>query len=169
MRLSTIVLLAFIGLFTASSCGSGNNSDVRKDARQSLGVQERDIPTSEVPPTLPPQPPSNVNAAAAAGGVSHYVCPNNCEGSGGNTQMNCPVCNTQYVHNQAYHNQATNTTTTQTQPATTTTTSTVTPSGPNAAGVWHYTCPMGCEGGSASQGACASCGQTLAHNQAYHN
>lgn len=38
----------------------------------------------------------------------------------------------------------------------------------NAAGVWHYTCPKGCEGGAGSAVACPKCGTTLAHNQAYH-
>lgn len=39
----------------------------------------------------------------------------------------------------------------------------------NAAGVWHYTCPNGCEGGAGSAVACAKCGTTLAHNTAYHD
>lgn len=39
----------------------------------------------------------------------------------------------------------------------------------NAAGVWHYTCSNGCAGGAGSAVACAGCGNTLAHNQAYHN
>jgi len=38
----------------------------------------------------------------------------------------------------------------------------------NAAGVWHYTCADGCAGGAGSAVACAGCGKTLAHNQAYH-
>jgi hypothetical protein len=38
----------------------------------------------------------------------------------------------------------------------------------NAAGVWHYTCPKGCEGGAGSAEACAKCGTTLVHNTAYH-
>ena len=38
----------------------------------------------------------------------------------------------------------------------------------NAAGVWHYTCPKGCEGGAGSAVACAKCGTTLTHNTAYH-
>lgn len=38
----------------------------------------------------------------------------------------------------------------------------------NAKGVWHYTCPKGCEGGAGAQGACAKCGTALAHNAAYH-
>ncbi len=39
----------------------------------------------------------------------------------------------------------------------------------NAEGVWHYTCNNGCAGGAGSAVACASCGSTLAHNQAYHS
>ena len=38
----------------------------------------------------------------------------------------------------------------------------------NTAGVYHYTCSNGCAGGSASAGTCPSCGNTLAHNAAYH-
>lgn len=38
----------------------------------------------------------------------------------------------------------------------------------NAAGVWHYTCPKGCEGGSGSAIPCPKCGTTLTHNQVYH-
>lgn len=38
----------------------------------------------------------------------------------------------------------------------------------NAAGVWHYTCSKGCAGGAATATACAKCGTTLSHNQAYH-
>lgn len=38
----------------------------------------------------------------------------------------------------------------------------------NADGVWHYTCAKGCAGGGGSAVACATCGETLAHNQGYH-
>lgn len=38
----------------------------------------------------------------------------------------------------------------------------------NAEGVWHYTCPKGCEGGAGSALPCPKCGTTLAHNTAYH-
>jgi len=38
----------------------------------------------------------------------------------------------------------------------------------NAEGVWHYTCPNGCEGGGGGATACTVCGTTLAHNTAYH-
>lgn len=38
----------------------------------------------------------------------------------------------------------------------------------NEKGVWHYTCAKGCAGGAGTATACAKCGTTLAHNQAYH-
>lgn len=38
----------------------------------------------------------------------------------------------------------------------------------NADGVWHYTCPNGCEGGAGAAGPCANCGTQLTHNTAYH-
>lgn len=38
----------------------------------------------------------------------------------------------------------------------------------NAEGVWHYTCTKGCAGGAGAATACATCGGTLVHNQAYH-
>lgn len=57
-------------------------------------------------------------------------------------------------------------------PGAATTTPPATPPTPepaqNADGVWHYTCPNGCEGGGGSAVACAGCGTTLAHNPVYH-
>lgn len=38
----------------------------------------------------------------------------------------------------------------------------------NAAGVWHYTCSQGCAGGAGTASNCTTCGNALAHNQAYH-
>ena len=46
---------------------------------------------------------------------------------------------------------------------------TATEAAQNADGVWHYTCPSGCEGGAGSAVPCPKCGTTLAHNTAYHN
>lgn len=120
--------------------------------------------------------PSEPAAAVPAGTVMHYTCPKNCEGSGGPGKGNCPVCGTEYVHNQAFHANdpapqatppppgaapgatpgATPTITQQPEPA------------QNAKGVWHYTCAKGCAGGAGEIKACAKCGGQLAHNQAYH-
>lgn len=38
----------------------------------------------------------------------------------------------------------------------------------NAAGVWHYTCRIGCPGGSGAADKCATCGNVLVHNTIYH-
>ncbi|MBK7226137.1 MAG: hypothetical protein WAS56_01825 [Saprospiraceae bacterium] len=38
----------------------------------------------------------------------------------------------------------------------------------NAKGVWHFTCPKGCAGGSGAAGPCGKCGEQLTHNTAYH-
>lgn len=158
--------VAIIALsITLFACGPDNSSSVREDARESLNVENRPVTPpmggATATPTTP-QPPITTNNS----GVNHYICSNNCEGSGGASQVECPVCGSMYVHNAAYHNQ----TPTQTQPQTN---QTITPPTPepaqNAAGVWHYTCPSGCEGGGGSAVACASCGATLAHNTAYHN
>jgi hypothetical protein len=123
--------------------------------------------------------------APATGGVNtavkHYICSNNCAGSGGDAAGNCPTCGNAYVHNDAYHNNGGAQPVTQpaAQPAGTVTessTSTINFSDPNstepaqnAAGVWHYTCGAGCEGGAGSAGNCSKCGGALAHNAAYHN
>lgn len=143
------------------SCdNSGSNDSVRDDARSSL----RDIPENSV------TPPVAVPGTTIAGTVHHYICPNNCEGSGGPSQGTCPVCGSDYQHNQAYHDQPSQTTTPSTTPSITPSTTTTTPEpAQNAAGVWHYTCPNGCAGGAGSAGTCSSCGGDLAHNSAYHN
>ncbi|RLD22175.1 MAG: hypothetical protein DRI69_01945 [Bacteroidetes bacterium] len=156
-------IIALVAVVSLTSCGADNDSDVRRDARESLNVE-----SSTATPTSPSTslPPANSTAQATTpntSGVDHYTCPNNCEGSGGSTQVACPVCGTQYVHNQAFHASQTST-----PPATPNVPATP-PAAQNAAGVYHYTCPSGCEGGAAGAGSCATCGSTLAHNTAFHN
>lgn len=170
-----IFLCAAAGLMLCMACSDKKSDDVRDEARESLNVEERSVPGPETNMSDFQTPPG------AAAGVHHYTCPNNCEGSGGSTQVDCPVCGTQYVHNAAYHQQQQPETQTTTPGATTPGTTTPgTPSGTtppaditppaaqNAAGVYHYTCPNGCEGGAASAGSCANCGTALEHNAAYH-
>lgn len=99
-------------------------------------------------------------SGGATAGVLHYYCPNNCAGSGGDNAGTCPVCGTEYIHNQAYHDN---------QSAITTQTTPAPEPAQNAAGVWHYTCANGCAGGAGSAVACAQCGSTLQHNPSYHN
>ena len=89
-----------------------------------------------------------------ASGVQHYICPNNCAGSGGATEGTCPTCGSAYTHNQAFHNQ---TQPVQNQPVAN-------------SGVQHYICPNSCAGsGGATEGTCPTCGSAYIHNQAFHN
>ncbi|MDX1477319.1 MAG: hypothetical protein R3301_06405 [Saprospiraceae bacterium] len=164
MKQYTLLLVAALAVVLVA-CGGSKDNDVRDNARESLGLQNQ--PTTPPPTTSPTiTPPPAGSTVAAAGGVQHYICPNNCEGSGGPSAGTCPVCGTEYTHNQAYHSQNNAATTTPTvTPGTTTPTP---PAATNAAGVYHYTCPSGCAGGAASAGTCATCGATLAHNPAYH-
>ncbi len=147
---TTIILTMILGLFLACS----NNEKKPAAAQQPTPVTPN---VSAPPPAMPASP-------ASAGGVQHYICPNNCQGSGGPAAGACPNCGTAYVHNAAYHDQGGGAgaqnpmiqAPQQESPA------------QNAAGVFHYTCPNGCAGGSGTAGTCPQCGGTLAHNQAYH-
>ncbi len=123
---------------------------------------------------------TNTTAPAATSVVYHYICQNNCAGSGAMEAGVCPTCGVNYVHNAAFHAQdapvsdpSLNTLQGpqnpqfQQNPA-----APQTPQAPepaqNAAGVYHYTCSKGCSGGSGTGGVCATCGGPLSHNQAYH-
>lgn len=105
------------------------------------------------------QAPPVVSGGATAS-VLHYYCPNNCAGSGGDNAGTCPTCGSEYIHNQAYHDN---------QTAISTQSAPVPEPAQNASGVWHYTCSNGCAGGAGSAVACSQCGSMLAHNPAYHN
>lgn len=109
---------------------------------------------------------------AAPGTVFHYICPNNCEGGGGPGQGACPVCGTELVHNDAFHNNPgvppDDVRMLNTPPELTPPTPPAGEPAQNAKGVWHYICTKGCPGGAGSATACASCGSTLVHNSAYH-
>jgi ribosomal protein S27E len=129
------------------------------------------------PATPTPEPAQN------AAGVWHYTCPKGCAGGAGSA-VACAKCGTTLAHNQAYHanNNDNKTTVTTSSGANVSlpegikpvpsplTNPPATPTEPaqNAKGVWHYTCSGGCAGGAGSAIACAKCGKTLAHNQAYH-
>lgn len=174
MNSSIFKLLLCVISVAIFACGGGDSS-VRDSARESIGGNQ---PTLSAPTTNP----ATMTASAPGGSVMHYICPKNCEGSGGAGAGTCPVCGSEYIHNQAFHAAQSAPTT---EGGTTTATfqggtgatptpdpTSITPPTPepaqNAAGVWHYTCAKGCAGGAGSAVACATCGATLTHNTAYH-
>ncbi|WP_228851806.1 hypothetical protein [Aegicerativicinus sediminis] len=130
-----------------------------KDNRQISEIKEAE--ESSVSDTPSDAATSNANSAEAvqtAGGVFHYICNDGCAG-GSASAGNCATCGKPLAHNQAYHSNTNNTPTAAPF---------ATGANNNTAGVFHYTCPKGCAGGSGSAGNCAICGTTLAHNQAFH-
>ncbi|HNQ12454.1 MAG TPA: hypothetical protein PKH65_00570 [Bacteroidia bacterium] len=187
MKVQTILFV--ISASILSACSSDNSSDQNNTAPASPVYNETALPgnsaivnpldtTNQVAPvniSSQPNPAAPANAplqatTTASGSVKHYICPNNCQGSGGDQQVNCPVCKTQYVHNEKFHQQPGQTPTAtpqatqvQTQPAQAAAPAT------NSKGVYHYICNKGCAGGSGIMENCAKCGNQLAHNQSYHD
>lgn len=103
--------------------------------------------------------------------VKHYICLNNCENSGSDTQGICPTCKTAYAHNDAFHANDFLKSGPLTVPNSTSTQNNTQNTSPaqNRYGFYHYTCSKGCTGGSGVQENCKTCGNPLEHNQAYHN
>lgn len=110
--------------------------------------------------------------------VQHYICEKKCENSGSEVAGNCPTCKTPYLHNLAFHNddllksgpiKVENNAAQPAAPASTSPQINQPSPAQNSLGVYHYTCTNGCVGGSGTTTNCKSCGETLAHNTAYHN
>ena len=169
MKLSNFFpLIALCAVTLFSACGSDGDA-VRDAATENAGGGQSEAapPTAATPnvtPTPTPEPPQN------AEGIWHYTCSKGCEGGAG-TATACAKCGSTLAHNAAYHGNATPPA--QTSPNVTPVPSANTPPptpepAQNAAGVWHYTCSAGCAGGAGTATACAKCGNTLAHNAAYH-
>jgi hypothetical protein len=159
MKSTSIFIIALIAtLFTACSGKENKSAATQQPAATTPAVNA---------------PAQTATTPAGTNAVHHYTCPNNCQGSGGETSGNCPVCGTAYVHNAAYHTQQQQQTAPHLdnplfqQSPTATPPPTAEPA-QNAAGVFHYTCSNGCAGGSGTAGNCAKCGAALAHNAAYH-
>ncbi len=162
-------VIALCAITFLSSCK--NEGDAARDA----AVDRVAAPSTDAA-TPAPASPATPEPAQNGEGVWHYTCSNGCEGGAGSA-IACAKCGTTLVHNAAYHGNASPFTATAPTdaatpaPATPATTTPATPTpepAQNAAGVWHYTCSNGCEGGAGSAVACSKCGKTLAHNAAYH-
>lgn len=177
--LKSIITVSLPALFLFFSC---NSSDANKEQIQQPVSSESstspetpsviETPTQadaiQIQPQATPQPSAS---PVAAGSVFHYICPNKCVGGGSEGQGKCPVCKTDLVHNDAFHNQPAQ------QPQNNQiqlNSQTQTPPAPaqeapqNAKGVWHYICPKGCAGGGGQSIACTNCGTQMEHNQKYH-
>ncbi len=173
-------LLVSLTMLLMVACGgdadtSNNTSAVAPPAANSPIIPPPSDANTATPPPPTAEPPQN------AVGVWHYTCPNGHEGGAGEG-VPCATCGTTLVHNSVYHETgdgavdpaaaaATPAVTDATIPPVTNAAdpaATTAEPPQNAAGVWHYTCSNGCAGGAGSAVACATCGNTLAHNQAYH-
>ena len=111
----------------------------------------------------------SISATPADGNPEqHFICPNHCKGSGGAEEGKCPVCGTEYVHNDAFHRGAPiPEPQMKIDPVTHMAVPTHTEA-QNAKGVYHFICPKGCPGGAGIAGNCPKCGTPLEHNQAFH-
>ena len=166
MKISHFFIPAIFGAFMLVIACNTKKDDTTTEEDQNIIM----------PASTMMEDPSGMPAATSTSGEPHYKCNTaGCTG-GGDGQGKCPVCGADLVHNQAFHNQGAGATgNTPTDPITVTPSTgsnTVMPNPPsaqNAQGVFHYTCPKGCEGGAASAGNCAKCGGALVHNQAFHN
>ena len=156
--LSILSVLALCAITIFSACK--NEGNAARDA-----AVENATPTTTNPSTPAPATPE---PAQNAEGVWHYTCPNGCEGGAGAVGP-CPKCGATLAHNTSYHGNA-NPAAPTPAPGTAATPPVAPAKEPaqNAAGVWHYTCSNGCEGGAGSAIACSKCGSTLVHNTAYH-
>lgn len=173
----TSYLFAFILIVSFTSCGNDN------------APEDSDTVNLNTSSTQQSQTNQGGNAASATF-VHHYICAKGCEGSGGAAAGNCPVCGDPYMHNDAWHSPeamaARGETPSEAPPAAQfdpndppqidfknqmNAPPQLTPPSPaqNAAGVWHYICSAGCEGGAGAAGQCGKCGKDLVHNAAYHN
>lgn len=174
MKLSHFLIFAFLGATMALTSCKGKNDDATTQEQTTVSPEG----------TMTQDPTLSANPTASTGTEPHYKCTKaGCTGSG-TAQGKCPVCGSDLVHNQAFHNQApgaegsspenpvkvTPNTESPTllDPATGKPTTPTPPPAKNAKGEFHYKCPNGHDGG-ATAGNCAKCGTALVHNQAYHN
>ena len=164
-KLAHFLGYAFVATLSLQACQNNNSADSTKLAtEEAIGQPGATAPADPAAPAASNEPPQN------AAGVWHYTCPKGCTGGAGAASP-CSQCGTTLVHNQTYHGAS--------QPAaapTATTTGGTTAAAPqgkneppqNAKGVWHYTCPKGCAGGSGAASPCPQCGTAMTHNSVYH-
>lgn len=141
-----LMLLAL--LIVVLSCGNSSSN------------QPSVSPPKLVQPQISTAPVRQDAANADKATIFHYICSNECEGSGSKIKGSCPVCGNPLLHNEDYHNRpGTRQESDEDEDA----------PAQNAFGTWHFTCSNGCEGGAGEPGDCLKCGASLQHNRNYHN
>ena len=174
-----LFFIMFFAVFSLAfvSCRDGGQSETSSQQ----APQRTNITGNSNPGNTNNSTPAATNQnTGTAGAEYHYICANNCEGSGANAAGSCPVCGEELVHNTAFHSgdQGASSSNPQIIESSDDFTSKITPLGdpgnnaPAAASGgsgFHYTCSAGCGGGGNAQGACPSCGAELVHNAAFHS
>lgn len=175
------VLLMIVSSLTFISCRDGGTS---QNSNQSTPPRTTVNNNSNTTVQANPNPTTTAQSSGNTSSGFHYICANNCEGSGANAAGTCPVCGEALIHNTAFHsggqgndNSAPqilgtddNSFTSKITPLGDPGASTPSTAAPTAAGGsgFHYTCSAGCGGGGNAQGPCPSCGAALVHNAAFH-
>lgn len=170
-----LFIFALIGFTACAGEGEQENAsgdDAAEPQQEEMQVQSQEQSGTQT--TIETQPNSIPQVTDEEGNVVfHFVCPNECEGSGGPGKATCPACGAEYVHNNEYHQyqrqQQQNNQAAAINPQTNGQIEMQQPSATNAQGEYHFICPEGCEGGAGTKTACANCGADLVHNDAYHN
>lgn len=163
MNILKIFLLALIP-FMFTACANETAPEEETPEMSAPGAGDNPISVTGTDVGTAAGQPAAQPATGTVGSKQHYYCPNSCPGSGGDAGGKCPTCGTDYVHNDAYHLQG------AAAPQIPDPAAAAAPEpAQNAKGVWHYSCPKGCEGGAGAAGPCAKCGTALAHNGTYHN
>jgi len=158
-----IIILLIGSFFTMVACNTKKEDPVSEQPALST-----ENPSITLKGDTSVQNPATSSSTATANSEHHFICPNACKGSGGTQAGKCPVCGSEYVHNDAFHKgQPIPEPAMKIDPATNTAVPTQTQA-QNAAGVYHFICPKGHEGGAGVAGNCSKCGTPLEHNQAYH-
>lgn len=152
-------LIPVLILFLIVSCNS--------EEKKTKTTPVQDVPLNERP--IPANPNGNSNASLNVVGGAHYLCPQKHPEGNSASAGTCPKCTNTLVHNQGFHATQQTTPSNNTTPINNQQSPASNTSPTNANGVYHYTCSNGCSGGSGAAGNCVTCGNTLAHNQAYHS
>ncbi len=182
LQIATAVLILAMGAFTAcqndksAAQGSADSASETPMLPGNLPDGQGVMSQDGANPTVVTVPAADQAALAEPAqnttGTWHYTCSKGCAGGAGSA-IACAKCGTTLTHNTSYHPKvdgakATNAPTEAAPPPPPPPTQKAEPA-QNASGVWHYTCPGGCAGGSGASVPCAKCGKTLTHNATYHN